>query len=61
MSDRLYIFDGESISKGPKITSDTINNSQCETTTSEFYDPDDIFQKREIIKKRRTFSWRKTY
>ena len=53
--DRLYIFDGESISKGPKITSDTINNSQCETTTSEFYDPDDIFQKREIIKKRRTF------
>ena len=44
--DRLYIFDGESISKGPKITSDTINNSQCETNTIKFKDPDDIFKKR---------------
>ena len=53
--DRLYIFDGESISKGPKITSDTINNSQCEATTYEFYDPDDIFRKRKIKKQGRTF------
>ena len=53
--DRLYIFDGESISKGPKITSDTINNTQCETCTINFKDPDDIFKKREIIKQRRTF------
>ena len=53
--DRLYIFDGESISKGPKITSDIINNTQCETNTITFKDPDDIFKKREIIKQRRTF------
>ena len=42
--DRLYIFDGESISKGPKITSDTINNTQCETCTINFKDPDDILK-----------------
>ena len=46
--DRLYIFDGESISKGPKITSDTINNSQCETNTIKFKDPDDIFKKKKL-------------
>ena len=53
--DRLYIFDGESISKGPKITSDTINNAQCEADTIIFADPDDIFKKREIRKEARTF------
>ena len=53
--DRLYIFDGESISKGPKITSDTINNAQCEADTITFADPDDIFKKREIRKEARTF------
>ena len=46
--DRLYIFDGESISKGPKITSDIINNSQCETSTIKFKDPDDKFKKKKL-------------
>ena len=53
--DKLYIFDGESISKGPKITSDTVNNAQCESGKIQFADPEDKFRRRIITKEGRTF------
>jgi hypothetical protein len=53
--DRLYIFEGESISNGPKITSEKINNAQCQKNKISFEDPHDIFKQKLIIKNGRTF------
>ena len=56
ISDKLYIFDGESISKGPKTSSEEeVNNVDCLFQEEKFLDPNDIFQKKTIIKNSRTF------
>lgn len=50
ITDRLCIFDGKSISKGPTITSEEINNKDFKKSFISFEDRYDIFQK-EIIRK----------
>ena len=48
--DKLYIFDGESISKGPKTTSEEINYDACYRDILSYKDPLDILQKKTITK-----------
>ena len=51
--DKLYIFDGESISNGPKTTSEEINKISCKTTEHKFPNPFD--ENNPIFKKIRIF------
>ena len=54
--DKLYIFDGESISDGPKTTSGEIDDSSFYQDSIVFPDPKDRFQIRTIKKSARVFS-----
>ena len=51
--DKLYIFDGESISNGPKTTSEEVNKISCKTTKHKFPNPFD--ENNPIFKKIRIF------
>ena len=48
--DKLYIFDGEKISKGPKSESLKLNDVDVYSREIDFYEPLDIFKKRPIYK-----------
>lgn len=53
--DKFYFFDGESIEKGPKTTSEEVNAMSCNQRDFIFIDPDDIFKMKKISKPSRSY------
>ena len=53
--DKFYFFDGESISQGPKTTSEEVNSISCHKIDGVFIDPNDIFKNKQIKKPSRIY------